>query len=76
MAKRYFVGLRDGKRFVFASKVIPTQATHGARYVSVIGPFRTKRAAILTAVTGGSNPHIQQVSDAERIAKRLATDVR
>jgi len=72
MARKYFVGLRDGKRFVFTAETIPTQATHGDRYTAVIGPFRTKRAAILTAVTGGNNPHIQHVNDAERIAKKGA----
>jgi hypothetical protein len=67
--KRYYVGLREGRRFVFNSPETPTVATHGSRYSSVIGPFRTKRAAILTAVTGGVNPHIRTVADAERIAR-------
>lgn len=69
MTTKFYVGIRSGKRFVFKSDVLPTQASHGQRYNAVIGPFRTKRAAILTAVTGGQNPHLRSVSDAERISK-------
>lgn len=73
--KRYYVGLRAGKRFVFTSETMPTVATHGRSYTTVIGPFRTKRAAILCAVTGGNNPHLRSVSDAERIARKGADHV-
>ena len=66
--KKYYVGKRDGRSFVFACEFTPTQQTHGMKYNAVVGPFRTKRAAILLAVTGGNNPHIQHVNDAERIA--------
>ena len=69
---RFYVGKREGKGYVFKSDIVPTEATHGQRYRAVIGPFRTKRAAILCAVTGGYNPHIQHVNDAGRIAKRPA----
>lgn len=69
MKKRY-VGRRNGKAYVFESDTVPTQATHGHLYNSVTGPFRTKRAAILCAVTGGFNPHIHTVADAERIARK------
>ena len=44
----------------------------GETVLALIGPFRTVRAAELTAKTGAGNPHIQCVADAERIAKRLA----
>lgn len=71
---RYYVGKRQGKGYVFKSDIVPTEETHGMRYAAVVGPFRTKRAAILCAVTGGYNPHIHHVKDAERIAKRLASE--
>lgn len=70
--KRYYVGKKSGSvsRFVFTSDVTPTQASHGAIYNSVTGPFRTKRAAQFTALFGQNNPHIQCVADAERIARK------
>ncbi len=36
---------------------------------AVIGPFRTKRAALWAEKYGRSNPHFQHVDDAERLAK-------
>ena len=69
MGARYYVGFRDGGSFVFTADSAPTRASHGHRCASVIGPFRTKRAAVLTAVTR-PNPHILSVSDAERIAAK------
>lgn len=52
----------------YAEPMIVRGVTVGA----IIGPFRTRRAADLCASTGGANPHIQCVADAERIAKRIA----
>ena len=72
---RYYVGLRHGvgkgKRVVFRSAVTPTIKSHGQRYAAVIGPFRTKRAAVMMATFGSGNPHLQTVLDAERMAKRV-----
>ena len=70
--KKYYVGLRDGKRFVFSSEITPTKETYGSRYAAVIGAFRTKRGAAFSAMTGANNPHITNVADAERIAKAYA----
>ena len=64
-----YVGLKSGHREVFKSKKPPTEASHGRKYGSVIGPFRTKRGAEVMARHGGNNPHIRSVSDAERLAK-------
>lgn len=46
---KYYVGvLPTLARQVFRSATIPTKQTHG-QYISVIGPFRLKRNAILKA---------------------------
>ena len=66
---RFYVGLKGGRRFVFKSATVPTRATHGHRYNSVIGPYRTKRAAVWSAVQA-DNPHFQTAADAERISKQ------
>lgn len=68
-----YVGMIRGTldREVFKSAQAPTQETHGDRYLAVIGPFRTMRAARFLA-TQYNNPHVQCVADAERIAKELA----
>ncbi len=75
MSKRYYVGTHKGelRRTVFTSTSTPTQATHGAQYAAVIGPFRTKRAASFMALFGSNNPHLQTVLDAERIARQEQT---
>jgi hypothetical protein len=67
---KWYVGVKAScARIPFRSEFPPTFKTHGMRYVSVIGPFRTRRGAMLGAAVGGNNPHIKHVSDAERIAK-------
>ena len=38
-------------------------------YQAVIGPFRTKRAALWSEKYGFNNPHFQTVNDAERLSK-------
>lgn len=44
-----YVGFRAGsKPEVFCHGVTPTVASHGGRFNAVMGPFRTKRAAVLT----------------------------
>jgi hypothetical protein len=71
MSKLY-VGLKIAtqSREVFRADETPTEASHGAKYDAVIGPFRTKRAAVIMATYGGNNPHLLCVADAERMAKR------
>lgn len=70
MTKRYYVGVK-GKRFEkFLSEKTPTSGTHGDKYVSVIGPFRSKAGATIMEKYGYDNPHVQSVAQAELLAKR------
>jgi hypothetical protein len=75
--KQYYVGVRlsadDDKqeRYVFrVDGAVPSRESHGHLYVYVIGPFRTMAGAAIMAVFGQSNPHLQHVADAERMARR------
>jgi hypothetical protein len=52
----------------FQSDYTPTMDSHGKKYAAVIGPFATKRGAKWAEKYGASNPHFQQVADAERLA--------
>lgn len=63
-----FVGLKDGKRQIFRSRRTPTQSTHGDKFNAVIGPFRTRKGALIMASSHG--PQIQTVADAERAARK------
>ena len=74
MRPSLFVGLTESDRIVFRCAYIPTFATHGQKFLAVIGPFQTRRAAELTAQRGTGNPHIQTVKDAERIGKDYQED--
>jgi hypothetical protein len=47
----------------------PTEKKQGGKYIYVLGPFRTMRAALWTERFGSLNPHFGSVSDAERLAK-------
>jgi hypothetical protein len=68
---RWYVGVKTGAKFeAFRSETTPTQATHGHLYGGVIGPFRTKRAALWCEKHGWNNPHAQTVAEMERIANR------
>jgi hypothetical protein len=72
VTKRYYVGVKGGPKFmheVFLSAKTPIAATHGKKYLYVIGPFRTKAGAMVMAGSG-SSPLVQTVADAERIAAR------
>lgn len=70
MRKKIYVGIMPGlRREIFKSEFVPTQETHGAQYVAVIGDFRTMRGARYMQKYGGNNPHLQTVSDAERLAR-------
>ena len=71
LTNRFFVGIKsDLKREVFRSAGIPNENTFG-EYSAVIGPFRTKRAAVFMA-NCQNNPHCLSVSDAERISKEFS----
>lgn len=70
----YYLGLAvratGNVRELFKCSYVPTWETHGSVYNAVIGPFRTKRGAVFMRDFGRSNPHLQNVADAERIAKQ------
>jgi hypothetical protein len=68
-----WVGCLQGGREVFRYSGIPSVESHGTQYAACIGPFKTVRGAEFMAVCGGSNPHVQCVRDAERIAKELGS---
>lgn len=53
----------------FRAKETPTEKSHGNKYFCVIGPFRTVKGAEFMVKYGHNNPHVQCVSDAERLAK-------
>ena len=72
MKKIYMGYAKGGGREVFHSDVTPTEATHGDKYLAVMGPFRTMRGAKFAAEYGQGNPHIQTVGDAERLALKSA----
>ena len=65
---RWYCGKVGNLYEAFRSRVTPTQRTHGDMYTTVIGPFKTKRAAKWTERFGYRNPHFRHVDDAERLA--------
>mgnify|MGYP001616372318 CR=1 FL=1 len=67
-----YVGLKEGTREVFSAHEEPTQASHGDRYVAVVGPFHSMDGARVMAVHGGGNPHLQTAGDADRMAAQHA----
>ena len=71
MTRKHYVGLtRMSDRFqYFTSMEEPTFKNAGCRYAAVIGPFKTKRAALWTEKYGHNNPHFQHVQDAERLSR-------
>jgi hypothetical protein len=69
--KRWYVGKPRAPTkpdVAFNSVSCPTSVSH-PDYYAVIGPFRTKRAAVWASVYGANNPHFQIVADAERLAR-------
>jgi len=52
------------------SRQTPTESSFGHRYRFVIGPFANKLAAVVMAHHGMGNPHIQNASDANRLARK------
>lgn len=69
MRSKWYVGHCTGKLKAFSAINLPTEATHGDLYKAVIGPFKTKRAALWTEQYGQNNPHFQHVNDAERLSQ-------
>ena len=77
MTLRYYVGYEPytGKASVFRSTITPTEATHGERFASCTGPFRTRRGAEFMAKHGRNNPHCRCVDEAEQCAKSAHDEV-
>lgn len=67
----WYVGIlaKDGTYEAFTCDNPPTRSLYGSRYTVVIGPFRTKRAALWAERYGRGNPHFQTVEDAERLSR-------
>lgn len=71
---RPYVGMVRGALHFFESVEKPTEKTHGDRFVAVVGPFRTIRAARWAEKFGYMNPHFVCVEDAEVISKARASN--
>ena len=71
MKNKHYVGLLSGKGLIyFASTKEVNRVSHGELYSAVVGPFRTKRAALWAEKYGYRNPHFQHVSDAEKLSRK------
>jgi len=68
MTKKYYVGTNGRKYTPFLCEKTPTADSHGDKYTSVIGPFRTKGGATIMAKYGYDNPHLMTVTEAEHMA--------
>ena len=69
MTMKWYVGCYHGEREAFRYATNPTGESHGDLYGAVIGPFKTKRAALWAAKYGRGNPHFRHVDDAERLSR-------
>jgi len=67
---KYYVGSKGTHMEIFRFAKTPTASTHGDRFASVTGPFRTKGGAQAMVDGGYGNPHTLTVSQCERIALR------
>ena len=66
----YYLGRRaQGDLILFHAAQTPTKESHGARFVSVIGPFRSRVGASYYARYGRDDPRIRTADDAERLAR-------
>jgi hypothetical protein len=66
----YYLGRRvQGDLILFHSPRVPTKESHGARFLSVIGPFRSKVGASYFARYGRDDPRIRTADDVERLAR-------
>lgn len=67
--RRIFVGYRrDGSLAIFRDDREPSADKYGTVYLSVLGPFRTRRAADL-CVSGNVPFQVSTVAEYERIAR-------
>lgn len=66
----YYLGRRaQGDLILFHSLHVPTKESHGTRFVSVIGPFKSRVGASYFARYGRDDPRIGTAEDAERLAR-------
>lgn len=65
-----YVGVNGMYREYFRSQETPTETSH-PQYKAVIGPFRTKRAALFMC---DQFKNCQSVADAERISRQQAAE--
>lgn len=66
----YYLGRRkQGDLILFRSLRAPAKETHGTRFVSVIGPFKSKIGASYFARYGRDDPRIRTAEDVERLAR-------
>ncbi len=72
MTRRIYIGIRSqtSEMTVFRSATVPTEISHRA-YAAVVGPFETRGGAEAMSRYGRLNPHLQTVSDAERLSRRV-----
>jgi len=71
MKRHWYAGFENktAKIVAFYSNTEPTYDSFGHCYFAVIGPFKTKRAAIWFERYGNNNPHCYDVNAIEKIAK-------
>ncbi len=68
--KVWYVGMDKSYTYrAFQLAYRPTERKQGGRYLYVVGPFRTMRAALWTERFGTLNPHFGSVEDAERLSR-------
>jgi len=66
----YYLGRRpQGDWVTFQSKARPNRETHGMRFTSAIGPFKSRVAASWYHRYGRNDPRIRTPADAERLAR-------
>ncbi len=66
----FYLGRRkQGDLILFRSAQPPTKESHGQRFTSVIGPFKSKVGASYYARYGQGNPRLRNAEDVERLAR-------
>ena len=66
----YYLGRRaQGDLILFRSAQPPTKESHGQRFISVIGPFKSKVGASYYARYGQGDPRLCTAEDMERLAR-------
>ena len=69
MKMKWYVGMIKGELVRFRSELTPEETKWGQVYNAVIGPFRTKRAALWAEKYGYMNHHFYNVKDAEKLSR-------